>query len=119
MRIWLRWKILLFTVPPLLAVALAALWTVQQTVSAEARRNIDADLQRASTLFETKLAERAGYLSMASRAIGEDPRFVLVLTLPVTYRDTQVRVTVAGVVPSFASLTRRELLECCIALVLL
>ncbi len=111
MRIWLRWKILLFTVPPLLAVALAALWTVQQTVSAEARRNIDADLKRASTLFETKLAERAGYLSMASRVIAEDPRFFSALTLPGTYRDPQVRATVAGVARSFAGITRTDLFE--------
>jgi len=111
MRIWLRWKILFFTVPPLLAVALAALWTVQRTVSAEARRNIDADLKRASTLFETKLAERAGYLSMASRVIAEDPRFFSALTLPGTYRDPQFRATVAGVARSFASITRTDLFE--------
>lgn len=111
MRIWLRWKILLFTVPPLLAVALAALWTVQQTVSSEVRRNIDADLKRASTLFETKLSERAEYLSMASRVIVEDPRFFSALTLPGTYRDAQFRATVAGVARSFAGITRTDLFE--------
>jgi signal transduction histidine kinase len=111
MRIWLRWKILLFTVPPLLAVALAALWTVQRTVSTEVRRNIDADLKRASTLFETKLAERAQYLSMASRVIAEDPRFFSALTLPGSYRDPQTRATVAGVARSFAGITHTDRFE--------
>jgi len=111
MRIWLRWKILLFTVPPLLAVALAALWTVQRTVSTEVRRNIDADLKRASTLFETKLAERAQYLSMASRVIAEDPRFFSALTLPGSYRDPQTRATVGGVARSFAGITHTDLFE--------
>jgi signal transduction histidine kinase len=109
MRIWLRWKILLFTVPPLLAVALAGFWTVQRTVSAEVRRNIDADLKRASTLFATKLAERAQYLSMASRVIAEDPRFFSALTLP--GRDPQTRATVAGVARSFAGITHTDLFE--------
>ena len=111
MRIWLRWKILLFMVPPLLAVALAALWTVQRTVSAEVRRNMDADLRRASTLFETKLAERAAYLSMACRVIAEDPRFFSTLTLPGSHRDPQFRATVAGVARSFAGITRTDLFE--------
>lgn len=111
MRIWLRWKIVLFTVPPLVAVALAALWTVQRTVSAEVRRNIDADLKRASTLFETKLSERAEYLSMAARVIVEDPRFFSALTLPGTSRDPQFRATVAGVARSFAGITRTDLFE--------
>jgi signal transduction histidine kinase len=111
MRIWLRWKILLITVLPLLAVAIAALWTVNGTVSSEVRRNIDADLKRASTLFEIKLAERAEYLSMASRVIAEDPRFFSVLTLPGTYRNPQFRATVAGVARSFAGITRTGLFE--------
>ena len=111
MRIWLRWKILLFTVPPLLAVALATLWTVQRTVSAEVRGNIDADLRRASTLFETKLAERAEYLSMAGRVIAEDPRFFSTLTLPASHGDPQFRATVAGVARSFAGITRTDLFE--------
>jgi len=111
MRTWLRWKILLFTVPPLLALALAALLTVQRTVSAEMRRSIDADLKRASTLFETKLAERAAYLSMASRVIAEDPRFFSAMTLPGTSRDPQFRATVAGVARSFAGITRTDLFE--------
>src|SRR5690348_2840294 len=111
MRILLRWKILLFTVPPLLAVTLAALFTVQHTVSAEVRRNIDADLKRASSLFETKLAEHAEYLSMAARVIAQDPRFFSALTLPGTYRDPQFRSTVAGVARSFAGITRTDLFE--------
>jgi signal transduction histidine kinase len=111
MRLWLRWKVLLFTVPPLLAVALAALWTVQRTVSSEVRRNIDSDLRRASTLFEAKLAERAEHLSMASRVIAEDPRFFAALTLPGSSRDPQFRATVAGVARSFAGITRTGLFE--------
>ncbi|HKQ18696.1 MAG TPA: ATP-binding protein [Candidatus Eisenbacteria bacterium] len=111
MRIWIRWKIVLFTVPLFLAVALIALWMVQRTVSAEVRRNMDADLKRASALFETKLAERANYLSMASRVIAEDPRFFSALTLPGTYRDPQFRATVAGIARSFAGITRTDLFE--------
>jgi len=111
MKIWLRWKILLFTVPPLLALTLAALVTVQRTVSTEVRRNIDADLKRASSLFETKLAEHAEYLSMASRVIAQDPRFFSALTLPGTYRDPQFRATVAGVARSFAGITETDLFE--------
>ena len=111
MKLRLRWKILLFTVPPLIVVAAAMLWIVQRTVSAEVRQNIDADLKRASTLFETKLAERGEYLSMASRVIAEDPRFFSALTLPGTYRDPQFRATVAGVARSFASITRTDLFE--------
>ena len=111
MRIWLRWKIVLFTVPLFLAVALIALWMVQRTVSAEVRRNMDADLKRASALFETKLADRAAYLSMASRVIAEDPRFFSALTLPGTYRDPQFRATVAGIARSFSGITRTDLFE--------
>ncbi len=111
MKLRLRWKVLLFTVPPLLVVTLAALWTVQQTVSSEVRRNIDADLSRASTLFETKLRARAEYLSVAGSVIAEDPRFFSVITLPGTYRDLQFRSTVAGVARSFAGITRTDLFE--------
>jgi len=111
MKLRLRWKILLFTIPPLLAVALAAFWTVQQTVSSEVRRNIDADLKRASALFETKLGARAEYLSVSARVIAEDPRFFSVMTLPGTYRDRQFRSTVAGVARSFAGITRTDLFE--------
>ncbi len=111
MKLRLRWKVLLLTVPPLLVVTLAALWTVQRTVSSEVRRNIDADLSRASTLFETKLRARAEYLSVAGRVIADDPRFFSVATLPGTYRDLQFRSTVAGVARSFAGVTRTDLFE--------
>ncbi len=111
MRISLRAKILLFTVPPLVALAIAAIWVVNRTISSEVHRNIEDDLKRASTLFEGILATRSEHLAVSGMVIVQDPRFFSVLTLPGSPADPELRATVAGVANSFDSITQTDLFE--------
>lgn len=111
MRISLRAKILLFTVPPLIALAVAAIWVVNRTISSEVHRNIEDDLKRASALFEDLLATRSEHLAVSGMVIVQDPRFFSVLTLPGSPQDPELRATVAGVANSFDSITQTDLFE--------
>jgi hypothetical protein len=111
MKISLRAKILLFTVPPLIALAVAAIWIVNRTISSEVHRNIEDELKRASTLFEELLATRSEHLAVNGMVIVQDPRFFSVLTLPGSPRDPEFRATVAGVANAFNSITETDLFE--------
>jgi len=111
MKISLRAKILLFTVPPLIALAVAAPWIVNRTISAEVHKNIEDELKRASTLFEDLLATRSEHLAVNGMVIVQDPRFFSVLTLPGSPRDPEFRATVAGVANAFNSITETDLFE--------
>ena len=68
-RMTLRWKILLFTVPPLVLLAVAALWMVERNLSAQADRQLRDDLQRSSALFESMLQARSASLVTRSSEI--------------------------------------------------
>jgi signal transduction histidine kinase len=111
MRISLRAKILLFTVPPLVALAIAAIWLVNRTISSEVHRNIEDGLKRASTLFEEILATRSDHLAVSGMVIVQDPRFFSVLTIPGSPTDPELRATVAGVANAFDSITQTDLFE--------
>jgi signal transduction histidine kinase len=111
MRISLRFKILLFTVPPLVALAVLSIWIVNRTISAEVHKNIEDELRRASTLFENLLATRSEHLAVNGMVIVQDPRFFSVLTLPGSPRDPEFRATVAGVANAFNSITETDLFE--------
>jgi signal transduction histidine kinase len=107
----LRTKIQLITVVPLVALALATLWTVHRTVMQQANARVRGDLQRASAVLENLLAVRARSLEAAGGVVVRDPRFFSVLTLPGPSVDPQIRATVAGVASDFNSVTHSDLFE--------
>jgi signal transduction histidine kinase len=106
----LRWRILLFTVVPLVGLVLATLWVVNRNVSQQVHRNLELDLRRAAAVFEDMLHERAEQLRVASRVIVRDPRFFSVLTLPGSHADPAYRNTVAGVARDFNTIAHADLL---------
>lgn len=108
MRLGLRGKILLFTVPPLLSLTLASLWRVDQDVSEQVHRQVRDDLQRASASFENMLRARAGALAVEGGVIVRDPKFFSVVSLPASWKDEQFRATVAGVAADFERITRAD-----------
>src|SRR5262249_11905294 len=61
-RVGLRWKILVLTALPLLALAGATLWLVDRGVSERSQRAVAEDLRRAAGVFENMLAETAAEL---------------------------------------------------------
>lgn len=111
MRVTLRLQIILFTVLPLMALVVATLATVDRSITAEVEHNLVTDLERASAVFENMLAKRSESLRTAGRVIVEDPRFFSALTLPGSYRDEQLRGTVAGVAREFEQITQTDLFE--------
>jgi len=111
MKSHLRWKILLFTALPLVALALGTIWVVDRNVSKQVHRNLEEDLRRATAVFEDMLGERAEQLRIASRVIVRDPRFFAVLTLPGSHVDEIYRNTVAGVARDFNAIAHADLLE--------
>ena len=110
MRISLRWKILLFTAIPLVALALGTIWVVDRNVSQQVHKRLEQDLLRATAVFEDMLDERAEQLRIASRVIVRDPRFFSVLTLPGSHGDPAYRNTVAGVARDFNTIAHADLL---------
>ena len=111
MRMKLRWKILTFTVLPLMTLALAALWIVNHSVSSQLYANIHEDLRRAAAVLENLLAARGRELTVAGQVIAQDPKFFSVLTIPGNANDPQVRATVSGVARDFNSITEADLFE--------
>jgi signal transduction histidine kinase len=108
MRLGLRWKILLFTVPPLLSLTLASLWRVDHDVSGQIHGQVRDDLQRASAGFESMLRSRTAALGVEGGVIVRDPKFFSVVSLPVSWKDEQFRATVAGVAADFERITRAD-----------
>ena len=59
LRVGLRWKILLLTALPLLALAGATLWFVDRGVSSRSEENLAGDLHRAAdSMFSNRSAAR-------------------------------------------------------------
>ena len=111
MRLRLRWKILLFTVPPLVALTFGTLWMVNRSVSRKVQTTVRQDLTRASAVFEDMIAARTRELAVAGQVIVQDPRFFSVLTLSSTGQDAQLKATVRGVAVEFNEITSSELFD--------
>jgi signal transduction histidine kinase len=111
MRLKLRSNILIFTAIPIATLVLATLWTVNHRVSRQVQQGIREDLVRASAVVENVLEARQRALGVAGQVIVQDPKFFSSLTLPGSYRDPQLRATVAGVARDFNSLTGADLFE--------
>ncbi len=110
-RVGLRWKILLLTALPLLALAGATLWFVDRAVTKRSQEDIAGDLRRASHVFENMLAASANELSVAGAVIVSDPRFFSVLALPHGRRDREFVATVTGVAHDFQKLAQLDVFE--------
>jgi signal transduction histidine kinase len=110
-RIGLRWKILVLTALPLLALAGATLWLVDRGVSARSEVALSADLVRAAGVFENMLAETASELDVTGAVIVRDPRFFSVLALPHGRNDHEFRATVVGVAQDFHHLAQPDVFE--------
>jgi signal transduction histidine kinase len=107
----LRWKILLFTVLPLAALAVASLGVVHRTVARQVQTGLHDDLRRAAQVLETVLGSRARELGVDGQVIVQDPRFFSVLTLPGTTGDPELRATVSGVARDFNEIVETDLFE--------
>ena len=111
MKLRLRWKILILTVAPLLTLAFATLWIVNRSITRQVRTGIDEDLRRAGAVLENLLDARAHTLTVACRMTVEDPKFFSALAIPGSYRDPEIRATVAGVARDFNAITEADLFE--------
>ena len=111
LRFPLRWKILVLTVPPLVALVVTTLWIVNRNITRQVDANTRNDLLRASALFENMLASRAHSIATAGEVIVRDPRFFSVLTLPGSYRDPIFRATVRSAAGDFSAITGSDLFE--------
>jgi len=111
MKLDLRWKILLLTALPLVALAGVNLWLVDRGVSSRTATALRDDLRRASTVFETLLAARAEELQTAGAVIVRDPRFFALLTLPHEPGDHDYQATMAGVAQDFHRITHPDVFE--------
>jgi len=105
----LHWKILFATVLPLLALTSAVLWTVNQSITEQAERNVREDLIRAASIFEDMMGARAEELAIAGQVIVQDPKFFSILTLPGSAADPEVRATAEGVAADFNAITHADL----------
>jgi signal transduction histidine kinase len=111
MRVGLRWKILSFTVVPLVGVVLGALWMVNRDVSRQVHGNLREDLKRASAVLENLLDSRSREILIAGQVIAQDPRFFSVLTIPGSERDPQLQETVSGVARDFNRMAQADVFE--------
>ena len=111
MNFRLRWKILTFTVLPLVTLAIATLWIVNWSITRHVQQGIQEDLRRASAVLENVLAARAQSLAIGGQMTVKDPKFFSVLTIPGSHRDPQLRATVAGVARDFNLITQADLFE--------
>src|SRR5262245_46727246 len=111
LRLGLRWKILLLTALPLLALAAATLWFVDRGVSARSEEDLAGDLHRAADLFENMLSASAAGLGVTGAVIVRDPRFFPVLALPHGRKDREFLATVAGVAQDFQQLAHPDVFE--------
>ena len=111
MRLRLRWKIMAFTVLPLVTLAIATLWIVNWSITRHVQQGIQDDLRRASAVLENVLAARAQSLAIGGQMTVRDPKFFSVLTIPGSHRDPQLRATVSGVARDFNAITQADLFE--------
>ena len=110
-RLGLRWKILLFTSVPLLALIFPGLALIHNSVSKQVEKNMQDDLLRSSAVFENMLSARFEQLAVAGQVIVEDPRFFSVLTLPGSTKEPDYKATVSGVAGAFNAITHADLFE--------
>jgi signal transduction histidine kinase len=110
-RVRLRWKIMTFTVMPLVTLALTTLWIVNRSITRQVHQGIHDDLRRASAVLENLLDARGQSLTVAGQMIVQDPKFFSVLTIPASYTDPQLRATVVGVARDFNAITQADLFE--------
>jgi signal transduction histidine kinase len=111
MKLRLRWKIMFFTVLPLVTLAFATLWIVNRSISRQVQQGIHDDLRRASAVLENLLATRSQSLVLAAQMTVQDPKFFSVLTIPSSHRDPELRATIAGVARDFNEFTHSDLFE--------
>lgn len=111
MRFGLRWRILLFTVLPPVALTAGALWAVQRGVSHRLYGTAREELGRASHVFDNMLATRAEKLLVASQVIARDPRFFSILDLTVSERDKSYKATVKRVARDFVPVAKTDVFE--------
>ena len=111
MRLRLRWKIMTFTVLPLVTLAISTLWIVNWSITRHVQQGIQDDLRRASAVLENVLAARAQSLAIGGQMTVRDPKFFSVLTIPGSHRDPQLRATVSGVARDFNAITQADLFE--------
>jgi signal transduction histidine kinase len=110
-RLSLRARILIFTVLPIVTLTFATLWIVNHRITTQVEQGMRDDLRRASAVVGNVLDARAHTLALAGDVIVRDPRFFSVLTIPGSWRDEQLRSTVAGVARDFNVLTQADLFE--------
>src|SRR5262245_51876774 len=111
MNLRLRWKILTFTVLPLVTLAIGTLAIVNWSITRHVHQGIQDDLRRASAVLENVLAARAQSLAIGGQMTVKDPKFFSVLTIPGSHRDPQLRATVSGVARDFNAITQADLFE--------
>jgi signal transduction histidine kinase len=111
MRLRLRWKIMLFTVLPLVSLAFLTLWVVNRSISRQVHDSIERDLERASAVLDNMVIARERSLAVAAQVIVADPKFFSVLTIPGSSSDPQLRATVTGVAVDFNRITQTDLFE--------
>src|SRR5262249_54749013 len=110
-RVGLRWKILLLTALPLLALAAATLWLVDRGGSARGEGGLVGDRRRAADLFENMLSASSAELGVTGAVIVRDPRFFSVLALPHGRHDREFLATVAGVAQDFQQIAHPDVFE--------
>ena len=111
MTLRLRGRIMIFTVLPLVTLALATLWIVNWSITRHVQQGIRDDLRRASAVVESILDARAQSLAIGGQMTIQDPKFFSVLTIQGSYRDPQLRSTVSGVAGDFNAITQADLFE--------
>jgi len=107
----LRGRILIFTVLPIVALTFATLWIVNRNITRQVEQGIRDDLRRASAIVENVLNGRVRALALSGGVVVRDPKFFSALTLPGSWRDPELRATVAGVARDFNSITQADLFE--------
>src|SRR5437867_8973852 len=108
MRLALRWKIMTFTVLPLVTLAFGTTWIVDRSVSEQMQRGIHDDLRRGSAVVENLLDARARALVAAGQMIAQDPRFLLLLSVPRADRDPRLRAILGGVAQVFNGIAQAD-----------
>jgi signal transduction histidine kinase len=111
MRLALRGKIVLFTVLPVAALVIGALWMVNRTISDQVEHGIRDNLLRSSAVLENKLSSESRQLSIHARVIARDPHFLSVFMLPNLHGSAAAQARVASAARSFNAITSSEVFE--------
>jgi signal transduction histidine kinase len=101
----------LFTVLPVAALVIGALWMVNRTISSQVQHGIRDNLLRSSAVLENKLSSESRQLSIHGRVIARDPHFLSVFMLPDLHGSPATQARVASVARSFNAITNSEVFE--------